>query len=305
MPPFPYRHRAVRDLAWACFSPPLLINHQLAEHSAGIANTLFSLSDQRRHWLETLDRRPGPLLEFLAAAKSQRLGLYFERLWQFFLREDTEVELLANNLPVRDGGRTLGEFDCLYFCRRRRLHIHLELAVKYYLGYGSTPPGAAASNTRQWLGPNNRDRLDIKIERLLGHQIRLSESPHAQPSLRELGIDTLSREVEVKGYLFQPDTTALAAPQGFNPAASLCHWHRFANLAGALNSRASYLVLPRLHWLGPTVADSTEPPLTAAQLLAALERHFAAQRRARLVAELDSQGLEQQRFFVVDANWPV
>ncbi|WP_265309277.1 DUF1853 family protein, partial [Pseudomonas aeruginosa] len=41
------------------------------------------------------------------------LGLYYEHLWQFALEQAPDVRLIAANLPVRDGGHTLGELDLL------------------------------------------------------------------------------------------------------------------------------------------------------------------------------------------------
>jgi hypothetical protein len=82
------------------------------------------------------------LLEGLARLSSRRLGLYYEALWQFALRQAPGIELLAANLAIRDGGHTLGELDMLL--RDRDGVHHLELAIKLYLGpstgEGSDPP---------------------------------------------------------------------------------------------------------------------------------------------------------------------
>jgi hypothetical protein len=53
------------------------------------------------------------LREGLARLSSRRLGLYYEALWQFALRQAPGIELLAANLAIRDGGHTLGELDML------------------------------------------------------------------------------------------------------------------------------------------------------------------------------------------------
>ena len=142
---FPYRTREVRDLAWACFSPPLMLTAQLGIDSAGLVNCHLGMTTERAAWLAELDRDPSALLGFLADNTSGRLGIYFERLWQFFLQQDPQVELLAHNLPIHDSGRTLGEFDCLYHCHQRQCDVHLELAVKYYLGYPPSDPGEVSS----------------------------------------------------------------------------------------------------------------------------------------------------------------
>ena len=125
-----YQTREVRDLAWACFSPSPMHSHDLAAIDQTIANCGLRLSPARERWLVDLDRQPEPLHRHLSALHNNRLGLYFERLWHFFLQQDPLVDLLAHNLAVRTPQKTIGEFDCLYYCHQRARHFHLELAVK-------------------------------------------------------------------------------------------------------------------------------------------------------------------------------
>ncbi|MBA6411976.1 DUF1853 family protein [Parahaliea sp. F7430] len=304
MTPQHYRQQAVRDLAWACFSPPIVLNQRPTAASREVVNTQFQLSAERLSWLQALDKQPDELLAFLAAAPSRRLGLYFERLWHFFLGQDPLIDLVANNLPVYNEKRTIGEFDCLYYCHQRRQHVHLELAVKFYLSYGSLAPNKTTSHSYQWLGPNNRDRLDIKTERLMQHQIRLSERPQAKALLRELGIDSLLREVDIKGYLFQSASSPLPPPEDFNPQRQLCRWYRCCDLPTALDANTLYIELERLRWLSPAVAQATDTKLSRKALVDTLQAHFSEQQRPRLIAELDPEGREQRRFFVVNADWP-
>jgi hypothetical protein len=106
---YPYQTLEVRDLAWACFSPPLMDTARLAVGRADVENCSFPLTPLRRAWLEKLDRDASPLLTHLSVLHSRRLGVYFESLWHFFLAQDPEVELVAHNLPVTSDGRTLGE----------------------------------------------------------------------------------------------------------------------------------------------------------------------------------------------------
>ena len=145
---YQYKNQEVRDLAWSCFAPPLIRVQQAAPDS-NVRDCTPELSAQRRQWLEHLDRDPSALLEYLATRSSRRLGIYFESLWQFFLREDPDFELVAHNLPVHDGTRTLGEFDCIYFCKTRERFIHLELAAKFFL---YCPPAAGVDPDREWPG---------------------------------------------------------------------------------------------------------------------------------------------------------
>ena len=303
--PFTLTNRQVRDLAWACFSPPLLHTEQLADDQHNVANCGLSLTPTRQHWLQQLDRKPAALNEFLSQKAHTRLGLYFEQLWHFFLREDPDVDLLAHNLPVREGAKTLGEFDCLYFCHQRQRHYHLELAVKYFLAYHRAEQATTTRSWRAWLGPNSRDRLDLKVEHMMQRQIRLSEQPAAQALLSSLGIDSLAGEVEIKGWLFGNAGETILPPRGHNAARPVRHWLRIEDLHDllAVESYSGLALLPRLQWLAPARREDTEvlPPATAE---AQLHNHFQRNNRPVLVAAFGNAGIELDRFFVTGQDWP-
>lgn len=293
------QHRPVRDLAWACFSAPMVLSDSLQGEGEPVQNAGFVATAARLAWLEQLDREPARLLNWLAERPATRLGLYFEALWQFFLEQDDEVELLAHNLPVRAGGRTIGEFDCLYYCHRRQSAVHLELAVKFYLHRRD-----AGGAWDQWLGPNSRDRLDLKLERLLNHQSQLSLHRAACKGLAELDVRNPLREVEVKGYLFQHILEQAPATSGVNSASHLSGWCHWRERQHVLRERARYRILPRLQWLAPARADDTADILDAGELERVLNDPFSARSRALLVAEFDNSGLECCRFFICADDWP-
>ena len=271
-----------------------------------VMNCAFPLTTRRRLWLETLDRDATPLLAHLADLRSQRLGLYFESLWHFFLAQDDAVDLVAHNLPVRQEGRTLGEFDILYFCRRRNCHVHLELAVKFYLGRASGEGRGGAKAWRHWLGPDARDRLDIKMERMLGHQIRLGATPAAQPLLASLGVEQLAREIEIKGYLFRPLFSDLAPPPVLNRNQRFHPWLPLTALAEAPREIIAdgYQVLPRAHWLSAAHLSPAQSLLSLSELEQVLKGEMNQRPGPRLVAALDRNGDEIERFFVTSADWP-
>ena len=238
----------VRDLAWACFSAPLMDIGQLGDD---VRPAVFELTLARRHWLSALDRMPTPLLESLAKHPARRLGLYYEQLWHFFLEQDPDVELVAHNLPVRTGGITIGEFDCLYYCHQRQQHFHLELAVKFYLGHRQQTTTETTSQWREWLGPNAVDRLDRKLGRLLEHQSRLGQHPAARQMLTTLGITAPKAEIALRGALFQAATDPLPAPRGYNPAVNLRHWHTLDQWQQQADPNSTYALPDRLLWLSP------------------------------------------------------
>jgi hypothetical protein len=303
---YPFQTQEVRDLAWACFSPPLIHMGQLANQDSGITDCTFELTPPRQVWLEALDRDASTLLAQLAQRPSHRLGIYFEQLWQFFLRQDPEVQLVASNLPVHDQGSTLGEFDCIYFCQRRQRHVHLELAVKYFLGWVDTGPGEGSSEGRNWLGPDTRDRLDKKIDHILHRQILLSDNPVARQRLSELGIERPLKEIALKGQLFQPREAALKPPRGYNSNHAFREWLHCDRLAAYLASTGSttFEILPKMRWLSNAQSGGTSRTFTRDQLLSELTQYFVHDDYPLLIAALDRRGQESSRFFVTDRDWP-
>ncbi|MEE4145570.1 MAG: DUF1853 family protein [Halieaceae bacterium] len=302
MSAFPYQTQAVRDLAWACFWPPLLCAQYLPGKRETVADCRPRLTAARRDWLARLDRDPQPLLAHLAGNRSHRLGVYFERLWHFFLEQDAAFDLVAHNLAVRDRGTTVGEFDIIYWCRERQRHCHLELAVKYFLGSRIHTPDEAASRWCEWLGPDTRDRLDLKLRQLLGHQTGLGQHPLARAQLRELGIGEMSREIAFKGYLFQAHGEPLPPPPGFNPELGFSHWVHLEGLRQFLAGipAEQFQLLSKMRWLSPLRACKGEQFLGRSMLLERLQ----SQPGAQLVAAVDPDGLELCRFFVTPDDWP-
>tara|TARA_R110001599_G_scaffold353883_1_gene602250 strand:+ start:39487 stop:40443 length:957 start_codon:yes stop_codon:yes gene_type:complete len=303
---FPYLTQAVRDLAWTCFSPGLLHSWQLADEGQNVTDCGLFLTPARRRWLAQLDNEPRVLLEALTQKPVKRLGLYFEQLWHFFLEQDPDTTLIAHNLAVRDQGRTLGEFDVIYWCHSRQRHFHLELAVKFYLGWRQHTSFELASQWREWLGPSSQDRLDLKLEQLLRRQIRLSAQPQARELLAELGVGTPAREIAIKGYLFQSLIDPLPPPFGYNPQCPLQHWIPVDKLATQLPELQTdrYLLLAKLRWLSPAQATDEDEILNRTELVERLQSLLASNPRSRLVAGVSAAGLELCRFFVTPGDWP-
>lgn len=300
---YPYQTPQVRDLAWSCFSSSLL---SMTGHEQ-VAGCALELTPARQAWLQQLDRDATPLLDFLTRHPATRLGLYFEALWHFFLQQDPRTELIAHNLPVIDQGRTLGEFDCLYYCRQRRRHVHLELAVKLYLHYAPQNVTGSHSAMSEWLGPNSRDRLDLKVKHLLGRQIRLGDRAASRQLLAGLGIGELDREVVLKGYLFDHHQHPATLPEEIDPQARPAPWLRLSELPDFLQRHqhhCCYRPLARLRWLAPANSNDPGKSFDQGQLKTALEQMMARNHRPVLVAALDGSGREYLRFFVTGADWP-
>lgn len=293
------RHPKVRDLAWTIVSPPMLDEPAPNQRHPLRATAWAARPHMLLDWLLSLDAHPAVLCAWLAQRPVRRLGLYYERLWQFALMHAPGVELLAANLPVRLAGRTLGEFDLL-LRDDEGLH-HLELAVKFYLARTA----AGSAETRHWLGPGSHDRLDLKLAQMRGPQLGLSSTAPARALLAEHGMGLPAPALWLGGYLFQP------WPQGC-PAPSMAatdhlggHWLRQHDWPALRSSTADacWRQLPRLAWLAPACLDDPqledydeERSLDSTPLRPVL--------LARLERAADGRWQEVERVFVVPDAWP-
>ncbi|WP_339524786.1 DUF1853 family protein [Pseudomonas sp. EA_35y_Pfl2_R111] len=300
--PSQLRQPAVRDLAWALLSPPLLTQTPWPQRHPLTASGWNQQPNALADWLLSLDANSHALQQWLSQSSVRRLGLYYERLWQFALHAAPGIEVLAANVPIRQQGHTLGELDMLL--RDEEGVHHLELAIKLYLGQQQCSGGELA----HWLGPGSHDRLDIKLAHLGQHQLPLSTRAEAQHRLTELAIQQPQAALWLGGYLFYPwQQPSYAAPADGNSAHLRGRWlHRGDWPSFAAHNPGQWQPLARHTWLAS--ARIKEEQLWShkqfSQWLAALTDDANAQLLVRLTEGPQDDWLEAERVFLVNDHWP-
>ncbi|RDK02584.1 DUF1853 family protein [Paraburkholderia lacunae] len=292
---------AVRDLAWLLLSSDLL----RAQPPAGALATPFDTPQEACatiDWLRALDTDPAELQRDLAATRITRLGRYAERLLAWFLRHGPAARLVAAGVPLRRAGVTLGECDFLVQTNQGA-RLHWELAVKCYLHAGD-----GRGQLADYVGPNLRDRFDLKLAHLLNHQLPLS----AREEFASLGYGgSWTPQMFVKGWLFYRHGESPTDPAVLDPSHGRGWWVTRGDWPAFAAAHAwAWRALPRLEWLAPrrhepAAEEQAEIACVDARTLAEQVSH---QQGPAMVAAFANDGarnwLERSRGFIVPDDWP-
>lgn len=243
-----FRHLAVRQLAFSLASPNILQylppELTLKYHFELHADTIWQQHFQ--HYLprlKQLDQTPGPLEDFMGQLKSTRLGLKFEMLIWFWLRDDAyhPYRLLGHSIQQIDGPRTVGELDFVVQNTQTRQVEHWEIALKYYLGESDLA-------LPQWFGLNRSDTLLRKLNHFTQKQFQFN---------RALEHSIERRYAVLKGQLYLPQP-------GLNAPMNLPGWVNTSRRIGGWTRQipvdtAQYYRLQRQEWLCPQQKPSSKP----------------------------------------------
>ncbi|GAC1375085.1 MAG: DUF1853 family protein [Aquirhabdus sp.] len=242
-----FRQTAVRDLAFALASPPLL-SHWPTEFTSQRTIELPDYQFWQSHFqrylprLRALDNDPTELNQTLAKLPSSRLGIRFEALLSFWLNDQSghwhDFEMLAKNIQLKDEKRTIGEVDFIIKNKLTNEIEHWELSLKFYLGEGTLQP-------YEWRGLNDRDTFGRKIKHTLQRQFNVDHI-----HVPDFGERTIDKRVAIfKGRLFYPDQVSDSAKE------SLEKWLHPEHLQGTwgyqLPHEINWRRAARREWLTP------------------------------------------------------
>lgn len=174
----------------------------------------------------------------------QKLGHLFEDAFAILLESSPGFELIEQNLQIRESiHSTVGELDFLIREVDGSL-THLELATKFYLAIKT-------DNGFVFPGPDARDNYDRKIERMLSHQLTLTQryKDHLPQAYRNA--DIVVKQL-VYGCLFDHiEQTQPSVPKFSNPVCRRGKWLHHSELADHFSSDSQFDIVPKHLWPVP------------------------------------------------------
>ncbi|MEM0518617.1 MULTISPECIES: DUF1853 family protein [Aequorivita] len=129
------------------------------------------------------------------------LGMQAEACFEAFLRSSKNYKLLVANLQINGAKETLGELDYIAKNIQSEEIIHIELACKFYL----YDENLGATEEEKWIGPNRKDSLFDKLEKVKLKQFPLLQKAETIEKLHSLNITLpTSQQLCLKAFLFIP-----------------------------------------------------------------------------------------------------
>ena len=220
------------------------------------------------------------------------LGKRAERFLEDVLNQSDRYEVLASNIQIIENKRTIGELDFIVYDNFKKQTIHLEQVCKFYV-YDSS----LYKDTDRWIGPNRKDSLQQKLDKLTSHQFPLLYHPITQNILLKLGIEpeNIIQQTCFKAFCFLPlGATANEGLKDINPSTAVGHYLSYNDFVELASQESQYYIPKKIDWaITPEVQESW---FTFSQISEQLSS-FNKEKRAPLVWQKKDH--EYLRFFVV------
>jgi len=132
--------------------------------------------------------------------KKLRLGHQLEHFFQFLI-DNSYYETLVSNLQIIENKITIGELDFILRDTITNQIIHVEIATKFYLYDPSFE-----DELKCWIGPNRKDSLIQKMDKLQEKQFPLLYHNQTIAVLKKMGVDVLQirQAIDFRAQLFVP-----------------------------------------------------------------------------------------------------
>ncbi|MCF4101514.1 DUF1853 family protein [Gillisia sp. M10.2A] len=183
---------------------------------------------------------------FPIITKSPILGKRIELFFRLIIQSHPNYKLLAENIQINSPERTLGELDFIIEEFPKKRIIHLELMYKFYV----YDPEIKEEMAR-WIGPNKKDTLIDKLNRVKFQQFPVLKIPETKKLLETLQIelDEIEQEVCFKANLFIPEDTLNLKFPYINPECIAGFWIKYNEFTLSKYGEHQFITPEKQDWM--------------------------------------------------------
>jgi hypothetical protein len=176
------------------------------------------------------------------------IGKQAEVCFEYYLKHSKRYKLIAANIQINGEKETLGEIDYLVFDIEAQKTLHIELACKFYL-YDSD---LKEPSVNKWIGPNRKDTLKEKLDKLQNKQFPLLRKTETQDILKKLNIDAniFRQQLCLKAFLFLRKGISINRFSENYQACVVGYWIPFSEFISE-DTDGKYAIPKKKEWLLP------------------------------------------------------
>lgn len=174
------------------------------------------------------------------------LGKRMEDLFAVYITQFTSEEILLQNRQIILNKETLGEIDFLLKDNASGVISHVELIYKFYL----YDPDTGISETDHLIGPNKRDSLNRKLERLQKRQFPLLFQEATQELLKTLKInpEEVIQKMCFKANIFLPKQMRTQQFSEINSETVSGYWIRESEFTSENYGKNQFYTPKKKYW---------------------------------------------------------
>lgn len=218
-----------------------------------------------------------------------RLGHLVEKVVSESIKVSANYRLIAENIQIVVDKQTIGELDFLVEDLSNGRILHIELAYKFYL----YDPKISANPIRNWIGPNRRDSLVEKLEKLKKKQYPLLYHDALKNQLPDVDIESVQQASCFLTSLYIPYGSEVKIARVYQDAIK-GHYFDFETFVRNHKDSKCYFLPAKTQWgISP---EANTQWLTLEEISTALRKNLE-EKRAPLIWEKD--GNRYAEYFLV------
>jgi hypothetical protein len=177
-----------------------------------------------------------------AISKHKYLGKRAELFFLAYLEASTRYTDIIHSFQINTEEKTIGELDFICFDQLQQKWIHIELVYKLYVFKGENQ----FDDFSQWIGPNLKDRLDHKVNKLITHQLPLGQHPDIR---NKIETNTIESYCCFKARLFLENRKQSVDTLNLNSDCITGNYLNFEEFKSYKHQKSLFCVPEKINWI--------------------------------------------------------